>query len=267
MKDFIEYIEASCKSLGEGRMAYLYKRSVLDGMNDRTKELLRAGLSDEKVISDLIIDEYGDLKEKYGAFVKAQKKKERAHFMKYALPIGGLVALVFIFAAYFTVSDFTRAWDKTWLIIVGGIFAMIIFYLSLAIKKLCTMRRIFHPLARVFIAGCVMLFSVFVFLFLLMMLPESAVTWPVIPMGVALMLLCDLAFSYVTKQKFRTISFFIYMPAVAAMTYIVLAAYGVVSWSGGWPVVLVGLLVDLVYILAVLAYNMKYFVYRQEAEE
>ncbi len=267
MKDFVEYIEESCKNIGSGRMSYLYKRSLLEGMKIRASELARAGLRDEKVIGDLVVDEYGDLAAGFGAFIKEQKKKERAHFMKYALPIGGLVALVLIFAAYFTVSDFTRAWDKTWLIIVGGIFAMIIFCFSLAIKKLCTMRRIFHPIARVLIAGSVMISSVFVFLFLLMMLPESAVTWPVLPMGVALVLLCDLAFSYITKQKFRTISFFIYMPAVATMAYIVLAAYGIVSWSGGWPVVLVGLVVDIVYILAVLAYNMKYFVYRQEVEE
>ena len=267
MRDFIGYIEDSCKSLGEGRMAYLYKRSVLDGMNGRIKELRRAGLMDEKVISDLIIDDYGDLEKGFGAFVKEQKKKERAHFMKYALPIGGVVALLLIFVAYFTVSRFTLAWDKTWLIIVGGIFAMIIFYSALAIRKLCSMRQIFHPAARVLIAICVMISSVFAFLYLLMMLPENTVLWPVLPMGVALVLLSDLIFSYVTKQKFRTISFFIYMPAVAAMIYIVLAAYGVVTWAGGWPVVFAGLLVDVIYILAVLAYNMKYFVYRQEVEE
>ncbi len=267
MTDFIEYIEASCKGLSEGRLTYLYKRSVLDGMKQRAKELLRTGLTDEKVISDLIINEYGDLKAGYGTFVKKQKQKERAHIMKYALPIGGVVALLLVFIAYFTVSRFTYAWDKTWLVIVGGIFAMIFFYFSLAIKKLCTMGHIFRTAARVLIAGCVMLLSVFIFLCLLMLLPENTVTWPALPLGVALMLLCDLAFSYATKQKFRTISFFVYMPAVAAMAYIVLAAYGVVSWAGGWPVVLVGLVADLAYIFAVLAYNMKYFVFRQEADE
>lgn len=267
MTDFIAYIESSCESLPKGRMSFLYKKSILDRMNERKKELTGAGLADEKVIGDLIIDEAGNLLQGFEAFVKQQKKKQRAHIMKYALPIGGLVSLLLIFAAYFTVSRFTHAWDRSWLIIVGGIFALIIFYFGLAIKKLCIMRRVFHPAARILLAGSVMLLSVFVFLFLLMMLPEDAVTWPIVPAGVALMLLCDLAFSYITKQKFRTISFFVYMPAVAAMLYIILAAYAVVSWSGGWVIVFAGLLVDLAYILAVLIYNMKYFVYRQEAEE
>ena len=267
MNNFIDYIEASCENLAQGRTTYLYKRAVLDGMNSRLKELEKTGLKNNKVIRDLIIDEYGDLVKGYDDFVKVQKKKDRAEFMKYALPIGGLVALILIFIAYFTVSRYTHAWERSWLIIVGGIFALVVFYLSLAIKKLCTMRRIFHPAARVLIAGCVMIFSVFVFLFLLMMLPEAAITWPVFPLGVALALICDLIFSYVTKQKFRTISLFIYMPAVASMIFIILAAYGVVSWAGGWVIVFAGLLADVVYIFAVLARNMKYFVYRQEADE
>lgn len=267
MIDFVEYIESSCKSLGDGKLAYLYKRSVLEGMKLRAKALSGIGLHDEKVIGDLVISEYGNLADGFAGFIKQHRKKQWAHIMKYALPIGAVVALVIIFAAYFTVSSYTQAWDKTWLIIVGGIFAVLILYLGIAIKVLCSMRRIFHPVARVLIVGCVMLFSVFAFLFLLMMLPESTVTWPMIPVGVALALLCDLAFSYVTKQKFRTISFFIYMPAVAAMLYIILAAYGVITWSGGWPVVFAGLAVDIIYIAAVLIYNMKFFVYRQEADE
>lgn len=267
MNAFIDYIEKSCKSLADNRMTFLYKRSTLDRMNERADEVSRSGLKDEAVIRDLIIDEFGDLVEAYPLFVKEQKRKNRAHFMKYAFPIGGLIFLVLIFACYFTVSDLTGAWDKSWLIIVGGIFLMIIFYLSFAIKKLCTMRRVFHPVARVIIAGCVMLFTVFVFLFSLMMSEDRIITWPILPSGVALALLCDLIFAYVTGQKFRTISFFVYMPAVAAMLYIVLAAYGVVTWAGGWPVVFAGLAADLIYIVAVLAYNMKYFMYRQEVEE
>ena len=170
MNAFIDYIEKSCKSLADNRMTFLYKRSTLDRMNERADEVSRSGLKDEAVIRDLIIDEFGDLVEAYPLFVKEQKRKNRAHFMKYAFPIGGLIFLVLIFA-------------------------------------------------------------------------------------------------YVTGQKFRTISFFVYMPAVAAMLYIVLAAYGVVTWAGGWPVVFAGLAADLVYIVAVLAYNMKYFMYRQEVEE
>lgn len=266
MKDYIEYIETSCANLKDNHMTYLYKKKLLDEMTERANEVTRAGLKDEKVIADLIMDEYGSLEDGYGAFVKQQKKKQRAQIMKYAFPIGGLIFLLLMFIAYFTVSNLTGAWDKSWLIIVGGIFAMIIFYTAFGIKKLCTMPQIFHPIARVLIAGCVMLFMVFNFLFFLMFLPEETVTWPILPAGVAFVFVADLIYAYVTKQKFRTISFFVYMPAIAAMAYIILAAYGVVTWLGGWPVILLGLVADLLYVLAVLMGNMKYFIYRQEVE-
>ncbi len=267
MSVFIEYIEKACSGLADNRMTFLYKRNVLDRMNERADEVSRSGLRDRKVIEDLIIDEFGDLVAAFPLFVKEHKRKKRAHFMKYAFPIGGFIFLLLIFICYFTVSDLTGAWDKSWLIIVGGIFLMIIFYLSFAIKKLCTMRRVFYPIARALIAGCVMLVSVFAFLSGLMAVDDRIITWPILPLGVALVFISDLIFAYVTKQKFRTNCFFIYMPAIAAMLYIALAAYDVVTWSGGWLIVFAGLAVDLVYIVAVLAYNMKYFMYRQEVEE
>lgn len=267
MEKFIDYIEMSCSKLKDNHMTYLYKKSLLDKMTERANEITGAGLNNEKVITDLLCDEFGNLEAGYPAFVKEEKRRQRAHMMKYVFPIGGLIMLILIFITYFTVSRITLSWDKTWLIIVGGIFAMIIFYLSFAIKKLCRMRRIFHPIARVLIAGCVMLFMVFVFLFWLMMLPEEVITWPVLPIGIILMLVSDLIFSYSMKQKFRTVSLLIYMPAIAAMLYVVLAAYSIVSWSGGWVIILSGLVADLGYILFVIMGNMRYFMYRQEVEE
>lgn len=267
MYSFIDYIETSCASLKDNHLTYLYKKKLLDDMTDRANEMTHAGLKSEKVIADLIADEFGDLVAGYPAFLKEHKRKQRAKLMKVAFPIGGLIALLLIFITYFSVSSTTLAWDKSWLIIVGGIFAMIIFYTSFGIRKLCRMQRVFHPIARVLIAGCVMLFMVFVFLFWLMMLPDNIITWPILPAGIILALLADLVFAYTTKQKFRTISFFVYMPVIATMVYIILAAYGVITWLGGWPFILAGLVVDLVYIFSVVMSNMKYFMYRQEDEE
>ena len=262
MTDFINYIESNCSKLKKGRMAYLYKRKLLDEMTARAQEIAHAGITDEKVIRDLITDELGDLSSGYASFEKEEKTKR---FHK-KLPLIGIISLILILAAYFAVSGVTGAWSKTWLIIVGGVFALIVFFSTVAARKLCTMSAIYHTGARVLIAACTMLISVFVFLYCLMMLP-GVITWPIVIGGVALMLLCDLGFSYATKQKFRTITFFIYMPAVATMLYIILAAYGILTWTGGWVLVLAGLAVDLAYIIAVIAGNIKYFMYRQEAEE
>ena len=267
MTDFIDYIETSCRNLKDNHMTYLYKKSLLDRMTERANEMTQAGLRNEKVIADLISDEFGDLENGYPNFVKEEKRRQRAQLLKFVLPVGGIIAFILIFIAYFTVSRFTLAWDKTWLIIVGGIFAMIIFFSSFGINKLCHMRRVFHPIARVLTAGCVMLFTVFIFLFLLMMLPEDTVLWPILPGGIALAFCNDLVFAYTTKQKFRTISFFVYMPAIATMIYIILSAYGITTWAGGWPIILLGLVVDLGYIISIVMSNMKYFMYKQEVDE
>lgn len=266
MQKIIEYIESSCRNLKDDQTTYYYKRKLLDEMSQRATEMVSTGLKDEKVILDLIADEMGDIEKGYDQFVKERKKQQRNKFMKVALPVGGLLFLIMIFIAYFSVSSMTSAWDKTWLIIVGGIFAMIIFYLSLGINKLCHMRRVFHPIARVLIFGCVMLFMVFAFLFQLMMLPDEFIVWPILPGGVALALVADLVFAYSTKQKFRTISFFVYMPVIATMLYIILAAYGIVTWAAGWPIILLGLVIDAGYIFSVIMSNMKYFMYKKEAE-
>ena len=262
MKKYIDYIETSCSKLKDDHMTYLYKKHILDRMTARANEITSAGLTDESVLTDLLADEFGDLEAGYNDFLETGKKKRRRKLIN----IGSLVSFVLLLVSYFVVSDLTGAWGKTWLIIVGGVFALVIFYLSFAIRKLCTMRRIFHPIARVLIFGCVMLVTVFAFLFLLIMFP-ALTTWPILTGGVIIALAADLVFAYTTKQKFRTISFFVYMPIIASMLYILLAAYGIITWAAGWPIILLGVVADIAYIISIVMSNMKYFMYKQEVEE
>ena len=51
------------------------------------------------------------------------------------------------------------------------------------------------------------------------------------------------------------------------MFYIVFAGYGIVTWSAGWLIVLLGPVADIAYIFSVIMSNMKYFTYKQEVEE
>ena len=263
MNRFIEHIENSCKKLADNQSTFRYKKMILDKMKERSDEVTGAGLRDEKVLTDLIADEFCDLE---AGYAKYEKEKRRKKLLKIGLPVGSLVFLILIFTSFFAVSSATDAWNKTWLIIVGGVFSLVIFCLSLAIAKLCTMRRVFHPIARVLIAGCVILIAVFMFLFFLMMMPELLV-WPILPGGIIIALLADLVFAFATKQKLRTISLFVYMPVVSTMLYIILSAYKIVTWTAGWPIILLGLVADVAYIIYIIISNMKYFTYKQEVEE
>lgn len=266
MKNFADYIETSCAGIEDNHTAYRYKRKMLNLMTDRANELIHAGLKDQAVLTDLLADEFGDLEAGYKKFLADEKKNRRKKLMKIGFPLGGFLYIIMLLIAFFVVSNITGAWSRTWLIIVGGIFAMVIFFLSFAIRKLCRMRRIFHPIARVLIFGCVMLVTVFAFLFFLMMFP-ALTAWPILPGGVIIALIADLVFAYVTKQKFRTVSFLVYMPVIATMCYIMLAAYSVVTWFAGWPIIFLGIVADIIFAVSAIANNMKYFMYRQESED
>lgn len=266
MKNFIEYIEESCKNIKDTQLSYKYKKKLLDEMTERANEITHAGLRDERVLADLIADEYPDIEKNYYIYEKAEKKKARAKLLRTIFAVGGVLFFIAMFIAYFSISKSTGEWGKTWLIIVGGIFAMVIFYTSFLIKRLFHWHRFLHPIARILVVGCVMLISVFAFLFVLMMF-SLEVSWPIIILGVLLSFVADLVLAFTTKQKFRTVSLFIYMPAIFTMLYIVLAGFGVITWFGGWPLIFVGVAVDLIIALAIAASNAKYFMYKQEDEE
>lgn len=266
MKSFIEYIEESCKNIKDSHIAYKYKRKILDEMTERANEVTGAGLRDEKVLTDLLASEYPELEKNFYVFEKEEKKKARASLLRKLFAVGGVLFFIAIFVAYFSVSKSTGAWDKTWLIIVGGIFSMIVFYTSFLIKRLYHWHRFLHPLARVLIAGCIMLVAIFTFLFVLMMY-DPGFSWIFVILGIVISFIADLVFAFRTKQKFRTVSLFVYIPAIFTMLYIILAGIGVISWLTGWLLIFAGVGVDLAIFMAIIAHNAKYFMYKQEDEE
>ncbi len=267
MRDFIDYIESSCEKLPDNHITYLYKKKILDEMTERANEITHSGMRDEKVLADLMADEYPNLEGNYKTWAKDYKKKKLAKTMRLVMGLGGVIFFIAMFIVYFEVSKATAAWDKTWLIIVGGIFAMIIFYISFLIKRICRMRRIFHPIARVLIFGCVMLFTVFMFLFWLMMRPVYLPVWPILMLGIIIAFVCDILFAFATQQKFRTVTAMVYMPIIFTMVYIILAAYNVIGWLTGWPIILLGIAVDLFFVIVIALSNAKYFMYKKEDDE
>lgn len=266
IKRFIDYIEESCKNIKDTHISYKYKKILLDKMTERANQVTAAGLRDEKVLTDLMADEFPDIEKNFYVYEKEEKKRARASLLRKVFAIGGVLFFIAMFIAYFSISKFTGAWDKTWLIIVGGVFSMIIFYTYFLIKRLCRWHRFLHPVARVLIAGCIMLVSVFAFLFTLVMF-DPGYSWVFVIAGVLISFVADLIFAFVMKQKFRTITLFFYMPAIFTMLYIILAGCKLITWIAGWPLILLGVAVDVIIALSIVASNAKYFMYKQEDEE
>ena len=285
MKDFIEYIEKSCESLPDNHTAYLYKKEILDEMIDRANEVTHSGLKDEKVLADLMADEYPNLEGNYYAWAKEYKKKQHAKIMRLASVVGCVLTFFISLILFFVIGEnatFTyygynddvlglhtvSAYRNAWLIILGAIFGIIIFCLGFGIKRICKMRRVFHPIARAMIVLCVTIIMVFAFLCALMLStnPLETKMWPIVIAGIILALVADICFAFATKQKFRTITTMIYMPIISTMVFVILNAYGLVGSFGGL-VIISGLIVDVIYALILVASNAKYFIYKQEDDE
>lgn len=285
MKDFIEYIETSCAKLPDNRMTYLYKKSILDEMTERANEVTHSGLKDERVLADLMADEYPNLSGNYYGWAKEYKKKQHSKIIRLTSVVGCILTFFISLILFFVVGEngtFTyygynddvlglhtvSAYRNAWLIILGAIFGIIIFCLGFGIKRICKMRRVFHPIARALIVLCVMIIMVFAFLCALMLStnPLETKMWPIVIAGIILALVADIVFAFATKQKFRTITTMIYMPIISTMVFVILNAYGLVG-SLGWLVIISGLIVDVIYALSIVASNAKYFMYKQEDDE
>lgn len=265
MKDFIDYIEGSCADIEDGVLLYKYKRELLEKMTERANEITHSGLKDEQVLCDLIKDEYPDIRGDYNKYALKEKRKRRAKFKRRLIAVCSSALAVVLLVAFFVISFTTRRWDVTWLMPVGGIFAAIIYFTHFGIRRLFKMRRLFHPVARILTAGCVMLLTTFAFLFCVAAtsIPNP---WAIFPLGVIFALVIDAVLAHFTHQKLAVINYLVYIPVIAALLYVVLGAYYIVPWSPGWLIVILGIPVDLIVMIAFILNNAKY-IYRQEVED
>lgn len=265
MKDFIDYIEDSCAEIPDGAVLYRYKRELLEKMTERANEITHSGLKDEQVLCDLIKDEYPDIRSDYNRYALEEKRKRRAKFKRKLIAICSSALAVILLVAFFTVSFATHRWDVTWLMPVGGVFLGLIYFTHFGIRRLFKMRRLFHPVARVLTALCVMLLTTFAFL-VCVAATDIPNPWAILPMGVILALVIDAVLAHFTYQKLAVINYLVYIPIIAALLYVVLGAYYIVPWSPGWLIIVLGVPVDLIVVIAAILNNSKY-IYRQEVED
>ena len=267
MKEFIEYIEDSCKDISDikdSQIFYHYKKGILDEMDDRACDLRNAGLKDEKVLVDLMKDEYPDIGENYINYYKAERKKRREKLWDKVTVFGSLALLLLSVVLFLGVSFLTDAWGSTWLIVVFAACFAAIGFCTLGIRKILKMKKIFHPVARALTSMSIVIATVFVFLLYLNM--GVGKSWLIIIGGVIAALITDGAFAYLTNQRFYMINIFIYIPAIFALVYVILAALTIVSWTHGWLLVLLGVLIDVIIGAAIVISNAKYRVKQVETD-
>ncbi len=257
MQQFIEYLDQSLPDRGNDKILYKFKRELLDEMNARYLEVSRRGITNQRVITDLIISEHQDIADEYKKYHARQVAKKRAKARVITRAIGSVIYFIGMIILFFALSFSTDSWGHTWLIIVDGILLWLVYIISLGVKKITSFKRIFHIFARILLAGDIMILSVAVFLFSLVALGFSR-SWVILIAGVALMFVADGAYAYITKVRFAIIYYLIYIPIIAAMLYIILSALHVLSWSTGWILIILSLFLDVVIMYASVLKNRRY---------
>lgn len=256
MAVFTDYVEKSFEGVNESKLLYKFKQKKIAEMTQRANEIIAVGLKDDKVLSDLIISEYPDLKgefKKYVKKLKAENKKKKQSKLAVCGIVGYLLALTLI---YLAVSFSGGMWSKTWLIMVGGIVIPLAVLPVFFIKKAAKSKNTFTPAARLLIFTGVMLISLFVFLCLIMLTAVSK-AYLVFLGGVAAAMAADAVFAYLTKQRFAIFSYLAYIPAVSAILYVLTCLIDIISWHPGWLMIVAAVVVDIAIITVRLMQNSK----------
>ena len=243
MNNFLEYIDKSFENMKETEALYRYKQKLIAEMTERANELVAAGLKDDKIICAIIMDEYPDLAGKYKASLKektAMKKKTRTGSLMAVGTFGGIFAAVCI---YLAVSFLTGAWNKTWMLLLGGIFAVLVFLFISVSGRLTKKSGKFGFLSRVLCGIAVILIATYMFLFTTVIVPVQG-NWIIFILAVPFAMIFDMLLSYRFNKKTGIFSILLYIPVIFTLFYVVLGIAQVLPWHPGWLLILFGVLVD-----------------------
>lgn len=253
---YIDYIDKSLPDISGDSILFQFKRKILDEMTALDSTVEARGLKDEKVREDLIISEYQDLQGKYNVFFSEKTEQKRTKRNLIANIIGSVIYILLLLVAFLGISFITREWESTWVIMVDGILFWIDYLLLLGVAKISSMRRSYHIFARLLLGIAVITCAVAVFLICMAVL-HMPYSWLIIIAGIAAIFVADGIYISATNQKLAVIFYLAYIPAIAAMLYIILGALGIIPWAPGWAMIPLSLLIDAAIIAALVMRNKK----------
>lgn len=244
----MDYLEKAIPDKPGDATLFRFKRDLLSRMDARFAEVSSRGVDNRKVLCDLIISEHSDLDAEYADYYRASTAKQRRKRTILGNIIGSVAFILVLLTTYLGVSFATHDWGHTWIIMVDGILLWVVYLLYLGVIGISRLKPIFHVFARILQALAVVVLSVAVFLFCLAM-AHISVAWVVVIGGIIAMFVADLAYVSIKKQKLAIIYYLLYIPAIAAMLYIILGYLGYIPWTPGWLIIPAGVGVDILIII------------------
>lgn len=237
---FKRYLEREFRAIAPTEAAMEYRKKMLKQLMDRAQELSIRGIEDEDLIYDMVIDELGDFRAALIAFENktVQTSKAKRNATMSAIFAAGFV-LILTCAYLITSFALGDAWGKTWLIMVGGLFAAICAAAIFFADKFFSKKK--YVLVRLLSALIIVLVTVFVYLFIEILTPLK-MAWLAFLVMVILLPAVDTSLAFVTKSKVRWIELGVFMEIACVMLYVILGIVKIAPWHPTWLLCLAGVL-------------------------
>ena len=254
MESYINYINSQLPDNPGDKILYKYKRKDLEEMTQRANEISSRGLNDRKVIDDLVVSEYPDLKDTYGEYYKKEKAAMNRKRNILLNVIGSAIYLICVVVVFLTSSLATKRWDMTWAIVVDGVLLWVVYLLSIGASSFAKMKKIFHIFARIFLMGAVIVFGVAAFIYVLAM-TDLGSSWIILMFAIIAMFLSDAIFTTAHKHRLAIFYWLLYIPVISVFAFIIVGASNIIAWRYAWIIIPLSLIIDLIIILFAIAKN------------
>lgn len=242
---FKKFLVKEFRSIAPTPEALQYREELLTLLIDKSVEYRNRGMDDEDAIYNLAIESLGDLQSTLIDFEKRREQLKQASKKIGVLAISIISSILLIVIGYLSISFATKRWDKTWLFLLGGIFTMIVFMLTVSIIKNYKKRR--YLFTRVALACNITLVTVYLFLIFQMLTSLSKVYLAFLWMT-ATIICVDTVAAYITKSKTFKLEVPVAIIVSSVMLYVSLGLLQILKWSPGWLIILVGVLISVIYI-------------------
>lgn len=257
MKSYTDFIDVTLSDFSNNPESSQaldeFKKKRKSEMRNREMILRKRGLSDDKVISDLIISENIDARHD---FIKMQRKaiEDKAEKTLFALKI--LLSVVYFMAVgifYILDSFYNDDWAHSWVIIVGGIVLYILILFLMPERFHYKGRRKVPFNYAVTISVLVVATFAFLVMEIVYNMHYSGVIFSITGFFIFFF---DSFVPILSGQKYGLWNTICSIPLSCTCLYITLALLGIIPWQTGWLLIIAGIALSIT--VFVFNYNKKH---------
>ena len=245
MKDIMDYVNTSLEGLPEDKYLYAFKKRIVNEITARANEITHTGITDEKVLSDIIMSQYPDIRGEFEKFRDDIDSKRNAKSRRRKTILGSAVFFGGLFLVFLLVSIITKNWHRSWIFLVNGICLYVAYMSIAAVMALSEKEGRFKPFSRALIAVSVFNFAVPIFLICAFLL-RLRHPWLVFFFAIIAMLVADGIFLEKINNRFAIFFHLAYIVPAAVSLYIITGTMRIIPWSIGWLLIPASLLVILI---------------------